>query len=597
MVKKVWKFFCSVKLTVILFILILIPSIIGTIILQNAESPTKYLETYGPTWDAIFRFFGFYDVYHDSRFIILLVLLALNSFACTINRLRFQWNRLGTMMTHFGLLFILVGALIGAIWGEKGFMEIREGQTTDQMSVGQTNTAMATVPFKVKLVDFVLEKEEKPEFHLLVLDVKTNKKQSYTLGGGETLQLPRSRWAKFDTLLGLPSHPSGSIKIEKLIPNAAMVSTVSEGPEKTGVSAMEFRLIGKDKEERQFVLSKLENPLVFGQAQLGVGYLKVGDKRAVDEALNKALSLYGANNQIEITLPETGAKKTYPATVGSKFKVEGTKYSVEVLRYEPDFVISGREFTSRSALPNNPAIQLRITGPSGAREQWFFSKFPTMHTPGDMPFELVFKMNPHLSNMADFVLVLNPSDGSQPVLAGIHEGKLVSRRNVELGKSANIENTEYKIVINKFIENANIISKLEERPDLPGKPALEISVKHGGSPTPYYLPEETPVDVPGYRVMYMGAENRIKDYISNLQVFNGGNMVAEKKIRVNDPLHYGGYTLYQSSYREEDDLSWTVLEVKKDPGVSFVYTGFSVLIVGMTIIFYINPLLRRTKKA
>jgi len=62
MVRKVWKFFCSVKLTIILFILILIPSIIGTIIQQNAPDPGQYVQVYGPALDRLFRFFGFYDV-------------------------------------------------------------------------------------------------------------------------------------------------------------------------------------------------------------------------------------------------------------------------------------------------------------------------------------------------------------------------------------------------------------------------------------------------------------------------------------------------------------------------------------------------------
>ena len=56
------------------------------------------------------------------------------------------------MLTHFGLLLILIGALAGAIFGVKGFMVIHEGEVTDKMSVGQATETMGEVPFKVKLV-------------------------------------------------------------------------------------------------------------------------------------------------------------------------------------------------------------------------------------------------------------------------------------------------------------------------------------------------------------------------------------------------------------------------------------------------------------
>jgi len=102
------------------------------------------------------------------------------------------------------------------------------------------------------------------------------------------------------------------------------------------------------------------------------------------------------------------------------------------------------------------------------------------------------------------------------------------------------------------------------------------------------------VDVPGYRLVYV-REERIKDFYSVLQIIDGDKVAVEKKIEVNDPLRYGGYALYQSSY-DRESLRWSGLQVRKDPGVPLVYAGFAVQILGMIIIFYINPLLRKAKK-
>ncbi|HTS17895.1 MAG TPA: cytochrome c biogenesis protein ResB, partial [Verrucomicrobiae bacterium] len=59
---------------------------------------------------------------------------------------------------------------------------------------------------------------------------------------------------------------------------------------------------------------------------------------------------------------------------------------------------------------------------------------------------------------------------------------------------------------------------------------------------------------------------------------------------------YKGYTFYQSGYNP-DDLSYTAFQVVKDPGVPVVYAGFALMIVGLFIVFYLNPWLDARRKA
>lgn len=80
----------------------------------------------------------------------------------------------------------------------------------------------------------------------------------------------------------------------------------------------------------------------------------------------------------------------------------------------------------------------------------------------------------------------------------------------------------------------------------------------------------------------------IKSFKSTLQLVEGDTVVGERIVEVNHPFQYKGYTLYQSGYNPTD-LSYTSLQVVKDPGVPVVYAGFSLMIVGLFIVFYLGP--------
>lgn len=93
-VDKIWDFFASVKLAIIIFAVLSITSIIGTIIEQNAEPErnirllTKFFgPAIAPTAFKIFDSLGFMDMYHSWWFITILLLFAANLIICSIDRL------------------------------------------------------------------------------------------------------------------------------------------------------------------------------------------------------------------------------------------------------------------------------------------------------------------------------------------------------------------------------------------------------------------------------------------------------------------------------------------------------------------------------
>jgi cytochrome c biogenesis protein ResB len=80
----------------------------------------------------------------------------------------------------------------------------------------------------------------------------------------------------------------------------------------------------------------------------------------------------------------------------------------------------------------------------------------------------------------------------------------------------------------------------------------------------------------------------IRNFKSTLLLAATGRPAETQTVAVNRPLKFNGYTLYQTGYNPED-LSWTALEVVRDPGVPLVYGGFALLIGGLFVVFYLNP--------
>ncbi len=132
--------FLSVKTTIFLLTAIALIAIIGTLIPQQKE-PSQYITQYGPILYRLFDLLGFFNLYASWYFRLLLVLLFFNLIICSIKRLprvtargrltRREWlGRLGPHITHLSLVVILIGSLIGNIWGFKGFVNIPQGDQT-----------------------------------------------------------------------------------------------------------------------------------------------------------------------------------------------------------------------------------------------------------------------------------------------------------------------------------------------------------------------------------------------------------------------------------------------------------------------------------
>jgi cytochrome c biogenesis protein len=100
--RRLWRFFSSLKLAVILLIAVTIVSLLGTLfpqlppeIARDPQASAKWLamarEKYGAR-AGLYETLGLFDVYHTPWFILLITVLILNTLVCTINRFKATWR-------------------------------------------------------------------------------------------------------------------------------------------------------------------------------------------------------------------------------------------------------------------------------------------------------------------------------------------------------------------------------------------------------------------------------------------------------------------------------------------------------------------------
>jgi len=118
--------------------------------------------------------------------------------------------------------------------------------------------------------------------------------------------------------------------------------------------------------------------------------------------------------------------------------------------------------------------------------------------------------------------------------------------------------------------------------------ALEIEIKSpDGQVATRYAFERFPGHIHPDDKFLLSYQRVIREYISELQTIRDNEIVAEKKIEVNHPLHFGGYHFYQHSYDDQAG-QYTILMVVSDTGITLVCAGYLMLCIGVFWHFWLK---------
>jgi len=182
----------------------------------------------------------------------------------------------------------------------------------------------------------------------------------------------------------------------------------------------------------------------------------------------------------------------------------------------------------------------------------------------------------------------------------VYDGKLIAEIPTAVGAEQEIAGAGYKIKILRYLPDFVMDMSTKEassRSANANNPAIQVEFKDkDGSSEKFWVfaryPDIHQAIKTNYKFVYNWVGRRPNDFISKITVIKDGKEALSKDIRVNSPVKFQGYIFFQQSY-DQERLNWSGLKVVKDPGVSVVYLGFILFILGLSIRFYINPLLRR----
>ncbi len=533
------------------------------------------------------------QVYYKSGwFAGLLGLLAANVAAALIVRLPFTKRQIGMVITHLSILMVLGGALVTQSRGLNGRLVIAEGQTVDDFALTElpaltvTRAGAAEAGQGQAMVDL----------------------NPGVFNGFEQVDAPD---APLLSLEGL------QVEVASYLPDSEVVRKVEDdNPHRR--PAIEVSLSETGRDDPTWVFAQQSG--LAGGRRVAFRMLPTVEEllQLVDGTTPKKSDSKGSvkieyqGREYEISLEQCTDQA---APVGE------TGYTVRVLKYLPHAIVGpNNTVVNKSPRPANPYIEAALTGPEGTETRRSFARFPD------------FNSMHGANESADLKLVfVAPTDDlpSAPVevLCGPEaDGQMYARfywtsleplvKKLTIGDPVESPWPGLKFSVRRRFENARwdqsvkpvepvrktrepaVLLKLtskEDRENSDEGQEMWVQKHRPASLTIDGVPHEIvfatktralgfELALDRFRLVTYPGTGRPRSFESHVTIRDparGGEF--SRVISMNQPIEYGGYSFYQSSYEKREgagDIS--VLSVSRDPGQLIVFAGYIAMLVGMT---------------
>lgn len=362
--KEAIRYLGSVRLAMLLLAVIIIACIVGTLAESRFDTSVAQAYCYDAPW-----------------FVAWLALLCLNLTCAALVRYPWKAAQTGFVMTHLGIVILLAGAMIGRTWGIEGMVTLRQGdRPVHELTINQTwlqvSSGAASEAARLHL-NVRRPTPEKPlhlraaGIDLQIIDTATAMVQRRAARPAQADGTPAIRvefrsastpypvddWLWLDD--SRQERPRfGPTRLHFVSEPLRTVSqTPSEKPGDAHPPESASSIAEVELRDRYFVFANhpemnISRPL--GAAPTGVQARFVPGSNH-DNALD-------SNGVIFVETEQKTFQFRVEDLIDAPVPLEGTPWALHEIEYFPDFRLQDGRPVSASSKPNNPAVVFEIRG-------------------------------------------------------------------------------------------------------------------------------------------------------------------------------------------------------------------------------------------
>ncbi|MDP3768348.1 MAG: cytochrome c biogenesis protein ResB, partial [Dehalococcoidia bacterium] len=261
----------------------------------------------------------------------------------------------------------------------------------------------------------------------------------------------------------------------------------------------------------------------------------------------------------------------------------------------------------------NPAVALTISGPEGTDAHLLFARHPEFARVHGLSSTIPATLGYHHPAAApvppNAIGILRRPDGSMDAWLTGPEGERQTIAPLKTGQRVQHEWSGASLTITDAPAHAVRHETFEPRGAAVREEAIHVIAEDGVTTAEAWLTLEQEASLPlghdrvviGYRrdrrelpfsvklldfrkIDYPGT-TMAAGFESDVELTDAGRgVMLLRTIKMNEPLRYRGYSLYQASF-VAGTPEVTVLAVRNDPGTPFVYAGGAIILLGVVGLF------------
>ena len=526
-------------------------------------------------------------IYGSWWFQGLLGFLGINLAVAAWRRRPWKLRHLPFVLAHAGLILLLIGGMLSGRFALEGQLVLPEGQATRTLDLDRK---------------------------LLVVEDKLTGWRQATPASFDTrtwIRQPHQIIAR-----SLPDRPDLEVMVDRYEPDATVEEVVrADGGEDN--PAIRVRLAYGEHHDTTWLLARVPNRFA---VSWGLAKILLMEPTSTEQMAALSQTPPGAGHPrgvVFVRLPGSSRDEEVPVPeplLHEPMPIGETPYRLTFTGYFADFLMTDQGPTSRSTDPHNPAVAVTLEGPEGREERILLAFHPDLSTrhgwasrvPATLTYAHPAASAPPLNSIA--VLRL-PSGKLMAVLveaAGDHH--LVDPLSV--GETITHPSLGYQMTLEAATERAVLSQRVISRSDQVKQEAVHLVAREGAQTAQAWLGlpgsvsltlHEHPLTIsyePARQMLpftfklldfrhhtYPGTQIA-SDFESDVELSDSARgIIVLRTIRMNHPLAYRGFAIFQSSYTKRGMSETGIFSVRKDPGTPLVFAGFLTVLSGIVGLF------------